>query len=134
LQKSLANERARYEALARSERAIWLTEKLSECVQDGMLVPVSAARRSFSRKKEKARRKVASVGAAAPKTITRHQDPLGLLEVAADLRRKGWVALELLGSLGVLGGLALWLSKHYYHIQAFEWVVAEWTRFWYGER
>ncbi len=41
LQKSLANERAQYEALARSERAFWLTEKLNECVQDGMLVPVS---------------------------------------------------------------------------------------------
>ncbi len=135
LQKSLANERAQYETLARSERAFWLTEKLNECVQDGMLVPISQAgpdrKKGVERLREKIRRKMGS--AASGKTVA-HQDPLGLLEVAADLRRKGLLALELLGSLGVLGGLALWASKHYWHFQAYEWVLGEWERFWTGGR
>ena len=66
------------------------------------------------------------------------QDPLGLLEVADELRRKGLVALEVLGSLGVLGGLALWVTRHYLHLQQplqpYGWVVGEWERFWYGLR
>ncbi|KAJ9155098.1 p-loop containing nucleoside triphosphate hydrolase [Pleurostoma richardsiae] len=139
LQRSLANERARYEALARSERAIWLTEKLNDCVLDGTLVAVepldSTRDRSVSRIREKIRRKLAGErdpsGGVGP---MRHHDPLGLLEVAADLKAKGWVALEVVGSLGVLGGLALWMAKHYWHIQAYEWVIGEWYKFWYGER
>ena len=42
LQKSLQNERTRYEAIARGERAVWLTEKLDECVKDGALVPIKS--------------------------------------------------------------------------------------------
>jgi hypothetical protein len=57
------------------------------------------------------------------------QDPLGLLEVANELRYKGLIALEVLGSLGVLGGLALWVTRHYLHGQG-----GEWERFWYGAR
>ncbi|ODH36230.1 hypothetical protein ACO22_02836 [Paracoccidioides brasiliensis] len=41
LQQSLQNERERYETLARSERAVWLAERLGECVVDGTLVPIS---------------------------------------------------------------------------------------------
>ena len=134
LQKSLANERAQYEALARSERAFWLTEKLNECVQDGMLVPVprtgSGRSRSVDRLRDKIRRKMAQ---GSGRTM-QHQDPLGLLEVAADLQRKSLLALELLGSLGVLGGLALWLSRNYWHLQAYEWALGEWERIWGGGR
>ncbi|KAF8471794.1 Septin-domain-containing protein [Kalaharituber pfeilii] len=43
LQKSLRAERERYERLAKGERAIWLTERLNECVLDGQLVSVSTA-------------------------------------------------------------------------------------------
>lgn len=57
------------------------------------------------------------------------QDPLGLLEVANELRYRGLIALEVLGSLGVLGGLALWVTRHYLHGQG-----GEWERFWYGAR
>ncbi|KAH8894765.1 hypothetical protein GQ53DRAFT_682273 [Thozetella sp. PMI_491] len=135
LQKSLANERAQYESLATSERAIWLTERLNECVLDGQLVPASRARRgrraSVEMLREKIRRKL---GESASTTTAAHQDPLGLLEVAADLRHKGLLALELLSSLGVLGGLALWVSKHYWHFQAYEWILGEWEKFWGGGR
>jgi len=57
-----------------------------------------------------------------------------LLEVAADLRAKSWLALEVLGSLSVIGGLAFWMSKHYWHLQAYEWAISEWGKLWYGDR
>jgi hypothetical protein len=140
LQKSLANERAQYAALARGERAVWLTEKLNECVQEGTLVPLSGRGRgrSLSNEKlgERIRRKLRADAAAIGRgnvdgqVGVSHQDPLGLLQVAAELRRKSLVALEVLGSLGLLGGLMVWASKHYWHLQAYEWVVGEWDRFW----
>lgn len=134
LQKSLDKERAGYERLARGDRAVWLTERLNECVQDGTLVPVSGRGNSASRSDGKSRRhRGGPVRSMATKSM-QHQDPLGLLEVAADLRRKGLVALEVLGSLSVIGGLALWISRHYWHFQPYEWVAAEWDKFWSGGR
>ncbi|KAK0711510.1 hypothetical protein B0H67DRAFT_585563 [Lasiosphaeris hirsuta] len=127
LQKSIANERAQYAALVRGERAVWLTEKLNECIHDGTLVPVSSTRtsrttgqraeylRQFRRQEQQGKDR-------------QHEDPLGLLEVAADLRYKGLVALEVLGSLGVLGGLVVWVSKHYLQVQAYEFWEKAWGR------
>jgi len=43
LQRSLRSERERYERLAKGERAIWLTERLNECIKDGQLIPMSSA-------------------------------------------------------------------------------------------
>lgn len=138
LQKSLANERARYEALARGERAVWLTERLNECVRDGTLVPVSSGqqdRRRGGEKRAARRRKLtaADVAGLAAQGGT-HQDPLGLLEVVADLRKKGLVVLEVLGGMGVLGGAAVWLCRHYGQGSAYQWMVGEWERFWAGVR
>ncbi|KAK3322563.1 hypothetical protein B0H66DRAFT_515109 [Apodospora peruviana] len=151
LQKSLANERAQYEAVARGDRAIWLTEKLNECVQDGTLVAVrgscSPSRREDASNRLRYRAATQAqardgVGAltrgwsggserrqaslVATTTTEQHQDPLGLLQVAADLRYKGILALEVLGSLGVLGGLALWMTR----LQPYDWIVGEWDRIW----
>jgi len=133
LQRSLANERARFEALARSERAVWLTERLNEVVQDGMLVPTSRRSRSSSGPQEYVHHRPAGRRRTSVKTL-QHQDPLGLLEVAADLKARSWLALEVLGGLGVIGGLAFWMTRQYGHSQAYEWVVNEWGKFWYGER
>ncbi|KAM7191399.1 hypothetical protein V8F20_009326 [Naviculisporaceae sp. PSN 640] len=186
LQKSLAKERAQYESTARAERAIWLTEKISECVQDGTLVPVSGER-SVSRQRKRSpapgsprrgggtsseeRRRTTGTNniygwnddgqsrsrssngrgtgvrwrgnssSSSPSGSSRrtrnstrrqqrHEDPLGLLQVAADLRYSGIVALEVLGGLGVLGGLALWLSRQLFSSQLVEKTAVEWERFW----
>ncbi|KAM7219843.1 hypothetical protein V8F06_004698 [Rhypophila decipiens] len=150
LQKSLAKERAEIETIARGERAIWLAEKLNECVQDGTLVPASGRNQSSSRRNgtdvwrssthtsSRRRRpggeRVSSSSSAtstssASQTGAEHQDPLGLLQVAADLRYKSIVALEVLGSLGVLGGLALWISRQLFQFQGVERVAGEWERF-----
>ncbi|KAK4180053.1 hypothetical protein QBC36DRAFT_375445 [Triangularia setosa] len=159
LQKSIASERAQYLALARGDRALWLTERLNECIQEGSLVPVNSRQhtqrhrgRSGSDGLESQRRNVRSsphysrqqVRQLHRENMRKHQhenkfaqqnsnhDPLGLLEVAADLRRKGLVVLEVLGSIGVLGGLAVWVVDRWVHVQAWGWVWGELERCWYG--
>ena len=185
LQRSLAKEREQFAALARGERALWLAERIGECVREGSLVVAEGLRAantttpevggvvaSVSGGRREVRGRGASASAEGWRTRTRlaqqqsqqyaakhhhrrsqqrqrecaaaaaaaaqqhRQDPLGLLEVADELRRKGLVALEVLGSLGVLGGLALWVTRHYLHVHElpYGWVVGEWERFWYGGR
>ncbi|KAL2287759.1 hypothetical protein FJTKL_05108 [Diaporthe vaccinii] len=131
LQRSLANERARYDALARGERAIWLTEKLHECVQDGELVPFAGRDRSDSRLGEKTRRR-SGRGRCHSTSTTQSQDPLGLLRVAARVKANGWIALEVLGGVGILGGAAVWLTGQEW--PAIEWAVDQWSAFWSGDR
>ena len=112
LQRSLASERAKFEMLALGEQEMRLAGRLNEYGEDGTLVPLH----ELSRGKRSSRSGQAA-GRHHPKTrlsrrTQHHQDPLGLLQVYADLKIRGWMALELLGSLGVLGGLAFWLSKN----------------------
>jgi hypothetical protein len=112
LQRSLQNERARFENVARSERAVWLTERLGECVQDGTLVPLSEARK---------RDDEISVGLAKTEDYSRRNhklaegidrhDPLGLLQLNAEMRRRGWLTVRLLSGVGIIGGLAFWVVR-----------------------
>jgi hypothetical protein len=122
LQRSLQNERARFDALARSERAVWLTERLGECVQDGTIVPLSQARQQQYQIQD------AWAGALVKQSgstyITHRErekevrsrgvdvrDPLGLLRMNEELKRKGWIALQVVSSFGIIGGLALWVTR-----------------------
>ncbi|BDD59170.1 hypothetical protein MPDQ_001962 [Monascus purpureus] len=118
LQRSLQNERERYAALAQGERAIWLTERLSECVIDGTLVPItqtpgfcgphgsaekaadSVLVRTYSGRQVECR-----VSSFSP------HDPLGVVRWADDLNRRGWAIVQIVSSFGVVGGLALLLAK-----------------------
>jgi hypothetical protein len=113
LQRNLQNERARFETLARGERAVWLTERLGECVQDGTIIPVALARQQsqFSAssgalvKQDTYSRKTRTGTSMDP------HDPLGLLQLNADMKRRGWITLQVVSSVGIIGGLALWISK-----------------------
>ncbi|CAK7231316.1 hypothetical protein SCUCBS95973_007871 [Sporothrix curviconia] len=153
LQRNLDSERARYETLARNERAVWLTERLGECVLDGTIVAVPPAARDFQRQQQqqqqgtspsktpKKKKKGAWSSAASSsskvslsRSAFSHEDPLGLLEVTAGLRARGVLVLEVLGSISVLGGMALWMVRHNFHLQVYEWVAGEWTKLWNGER
>ncbi|KAK3340127.1 Septin-domain-containing protein [Neurospora tetraspora] len=172
LQKSLANERAQYEALARNKRAVWLTEKIGECVVDGTLVPISSTSssrssrdRSGSNRSLSTRRRRGDTWQSIDrqqqqqemglfgfgyhhqghhyrqhqhqhqhqqhrqKQRQRETDPLGLMEIADELMYKSLIALEVLGSLGVLGGLAIWMGRTM-QLQPLEWFVGEWNRVW----
>jgi hypothetical protein len=127
LQRSLQNERERYTALARGDRALWLTDRLNECVTDGSLVPVTQPPGFFGlhRLSEKAAA-AAGVGGGnggllirAPngREVEYHitqlspHDPLGVVRWTEDLQRRGWTIVRIVGSFGIVGGLALWLAK-----------------------
>ncbi|PKY03958.1 hypothetical protein P168DRAFT_172118 [Aspergillus campestris IBT 28561] len=125
LQRSLQNERERYAALARGDRAVWLTERLGECVVDGSLVPItqipgysdlgspstaekttpSAARRSLLARRHSGPKTEYHVAPISP------HDPLGLIRWSEDLKRRGWTIVQIVGSFGVVGGLAVWLAQ-----------------------
>jgi len=119
LQRSLANERARFEALARGDRAVWLTERLNECVQDGTLVPTSSASQSpnalATQSKSKSRNRTSGTYTRRSNNslpLDRH-DPLGLIQFNADVWQSSWAALRIVGGFGVLGGLAFWFVRNW---------------------
>lgn len=112
LQRSLQNERRRYEGLVREERIAWLTERLDECTTEGTLIPIG---RASDYQKENGiltvqcpdghhlRYRIASNMST--------QDPLGLIRWNEDLKRRGWMVLQVVGGVSVVGGLAIWLAK-----------------------
>ncbi|KAL4886350.1 hypothetical protein BJY04DRAFT_101099 [Aspergillus karnatakaensis] len=118
LQQSLQNERERYVALAKGDRAVWLTERLGECVIDGTLVPVAqppalCGLRVPSDKLNKAVLVRTQNGESVEYHITNISplDPLGVVRWSEDLKQRGWAMVQIVGSFGVVGGLALWLAK-----------------------
>ncbi|RAL60721.1 hypothetical protein DID88_009827 [Monilinia fructigena] len=127
LQRSLQNERARFEALARNERAVWLTERLGECVQDGTLIPVSQARQT---QRSSDAGVLVKRGSFSPKAssgaILNTHDPLGILEFNEDVKRRGIIALQLVSSFGIIGGLAIWINRSWQPSGASIWGL-DWT-------
>lgn len=122
LQRSLAAEKDQCLAMPRScdvpdlrDRAVIST---SGPDRNGHVQQRRAQRSDSGRVKQK----------PAKRTVIK-QDPLGLLQVSADLKASSWVALELLGSLGLLSGLALWFSRHHWHSDPVL-LVDDWARVW----
>lgn len=141
LQRSLQNERTRYEALARSERAVWLTERLGECVQDGTIVPISRARKDdpafdqgsgiLVRQEKYSRRR--DMPQDMRDMLDRH-DPLGLLIMNENFKRKGWAILKVLSGVGILGGIAYWVSRTWHAASTVDgtfygFTIADWVEF-----
>ncbi|KAG9230493.1 Septin-domain-containing protein [Amylocarpus encephaloides] len=112
LQRSLQNERARFDALARNERAVWLTERLGECVQDGSIIPLSEARKQDDGYSSALVKRCLYAGDIHNGLggIDR-RDPLGLLQMSAEMRRTSWAVAKLLSGVGILGGLSFWVAK-----------------------
>ncbi|KAH7360393.1 Septin-domain-containing protein [Rhexocercosporidium sp. MPI-PUGE-AT-0058] len=117
LQRSIQNERARFEALARNERAVWLTERLGECVSDGTIVPISQARKNDPAY-DATSGALVKQGTYSRRRATRDvrdgvdkHDPLGLLMLNEELKRKGWVVFKVVSSFGILGGFAYWITR-----------------------
>ncbi|KAI5808518.1 Septin-domain-containing protein, partial [Peziza echinospora] len=109
LQRSLRAERERYERLAKGERAIWLTERLNECVIDGQLVPASMAL-------TKAKTENSVLGRAQVKSSEEWgnfslKDPLGILGTLQKLS-KGAPLLGYGGSILAVA-TALWALRNY---------------------
>lgn len=108
LQKCLQNERTRYEAISRGERAVWLTQRLRECVDDGSLVPIRGLSVDGQSDKETILTKSHT---SATYGYVNSRDPIGLLKWSEALRKRGWIAFQVVGGFGVLGAMAIWIVK-----------------------
>lgn len=101
IQRSLKAERDRYERLARGERAIWLTERLGECIADGQLVPAAT-----------------SLGKSSASSLQdagrmNSRDPLGILALNEIIRRKAVVLLRIAGYGGIVGFVGVWVLRNW---------------------
>ncbi|KAK5310364.1 hypothetical protein LTR70_009537 [Exophiala xenobiotica] len=110
LQLSLQREREKYENIARSERALWLVERMGEEIRDGQLVPVAEIHDAEVAGRPRGKRK--KLFRDGSMTYQVH-DPLGLLKWQDLMRAQTWLALQVVGSFGVIGGLALWVTKQW---------------------
>ncbi|KAI9839113.1 MAG: hypothetical protein M1819_003106 [Sarea resinae] len=114
LRRSLQNERERFEALARGERAVWLTERLGQCVIDGTLLPSSSVQ-NMSLTKQAPCDVNADYAYVHKRAATplNPKDPLGLIQWNDALKRRGWIVVEVMSSFGIIGGLAMWLARNW---------------------
>ena len=116
LQRSLRNERARCEALVRGQRAIWLTERIGDCIADGTLVPVqesAVTARPSPEKYAMALRPPSAGGSSAHYGLPNLADPLGIIRWNDAMKKRGWLAFQVVGSFGVLGAIAVWVARNW---------------------
>ena len=121
LQLSLQRERERYEKLVRGERATWLLEKMSEEVRDGQVMAVDNSGALIKWVSGEPAERYQAAGYVT-------HDPLGLLRWNETLKTRGWLAVQVVGSVGVIGGLALWVAKTW----GFTSSLHEWAEGWSG--
>jgi len=124
LQLSLQRERERYERLARGERAVWLVERMGEEVRDGRVTAPNNSQ-ALVCKGEKL-----IVGYGEIPSYQMH-DPLGLLRLQDSMRARGWIALQIVGGFGMVGGLALWIAKTWGLSAINDWAQG-WHMPWFG--
>ena len=106
LQRSLRNERDRFEELQRNDRAKWLLERVGEEVSRGSIVasPGGSPRAEWAvvrrgdEKHEKAGQRYSTAGVDS-------RDPLGLCNLSDQVRQKGFVLVKVLGGVSVLGAV-----------------------------
>ncbi|KAK6536950.1 hypothetical protein TWF281_001157 [Arthrobotrys megalospora] len=116
LQKSIKSEKERFERLAKGDRAIWLTERLGECVIDGSLVPVDRTGKMLV--------KTNNGEAMALEPIIRfgkggmtvggldRRDPIGWLRLNQQVRRGAYLLVQVTGTAGVVGVVAVFVVKY----------------------
>ena len=106
LQRSLQNERIRYEAMARGEQAAWLNERLDDT---DSLDPL--AKDSALIKKPDRRYHPRAPAPAYQYGLADADDPLGLLRWNEIMRQRGWLALQVAGGFGILGAVVVWAAR-----------------------
>ncbi|KAL9041702.1 MAG: hypothetical protein Q9214_004016 [Letrouitia sp. 1 TL-2023] len=109
LQNSLRDERNKFEQLQHSERATWLSEKLAEHGRAGLCSPTLRSESSSPRRGSLLRSELGCTSTVVG--LSGISDPLGLLRWNEALKRRGWMALQVVGSFGVLGAIAVWVTK-----------------------
>ena len=106
LQRSLQNERARYETLAKGDRANWLHEKLEEVAEEDSSSHISTSIKDPGRRHYRRQS-----GLPYQSSFVDRDDPLGLLQWNDFIKERGWVALQVAGSFGILGAVAVWVAR-----------------------
>lgn len=109
LQRSLRNERERFEELQRAERARWLLERVGEEVKDGNIV-TNAGTNSRSDWTVARRGNVKALDGAARYGRLGSldaRDPLGLCDFSDELRKRGLILVKVLGGVSVLGAVVV---------------------------
>ncbi|OCK77166.1 hypothetical protein K432DRAFT_127530 [Lepidopterella palustris CBS 459.81] len=114
LQRSLRNEKERYEELKRGERARWLLERVGEEVKNGNIIssPTPSGRADWAVIRHGSGKGAGGAGqryGRAGKVDSR--DPLGLCELSDGVRRRGVVVLKVLGGMGVLGAVVVAVAR-----------------------
>ena len=127
LQLSLQRERERYERIARDERAVWLIERMGEEVRGGQVVTLDPGNAAMLQQEQMEKGRSLDFG------IT-HQmhDPLGLLQWRESMRTRGWIALQVMGSFGVVGSLAFLLAKSWGLTNTLNEWAQDWNQHWFG--
>lgn len=139
LQRSLQAERERYQRLARGERAIWLTERLGECVIDGSIVPIQTTTNSnnsrdsststdrsvslhrsgqqFRQRQRGGRRGGGQQAQLQQGRLTEidyehsRRDPLGLLRLSDGVKSKAYMLFQVAGVGGLAGVIGVLLVR-----------------------
>ncbi|RVD87734.1 uncharacterized protein DFL_001946 [Arthrobotrys flagrans] len=116
LQKSIKSEKERFERLAKGDRAIWLTEKLGECVIDGSLVPVDRTGKMLVKTNSGETMSVEPIirfgkGGMAVGGLDR-RDPIGWLRLNQQARRGAYLLVQITGTAGVVGVVAVFVVKY----------------------
>ncbi|KAF2271036.1 hypothetical protein CC78DRAFT_527985 [Lojkania enalia] len=111
LQRSLRNERDRFEELQRSERAKWLLERVGEEVREGNIIPSPAGSHRADWaivRHNKSSKEMSGVGQRYGKAKRLDsRDPLGLCDFSDEMRRRGFVVVKVLGGMSVLGAVVV---------------------------
>jgi septin family protein len=115
LQRSLQNERDKYEVIARGQQQAWLTEKLTECMNEKGLVPTAIGQDMVLATRTGSKKQSPSGTVNKPYLYPKidPRDPMGLLEWTEMVRKRGWLVVQILGSFGVVGGVAIWIMNNW---------------------
>ena len=111
LQRSLRNEREQYEALAHGERANWLSRRLGECVNDNALVHIQKSVPATGEELSQSTSKSEFLRFSSSRGLLDSSDPLGLVRWKEAMRRRGWIAFQIVGGFGVVGAVAVWMAR-----------------------
>ncbi|KAL5413904.1 hypothetical protein PMIN06_001519 [Paraphaeosphaeria minitans] len=116
LQRSLRNEKDRYEELQRNERAKWLLERVGEEVASGSIVasPGGSPRADWAvvecgTDKESLPRHGSPMHSRSGNVDSR--DPLGLCDFSDEVRKRGFVLMKVLGGVSMLGAVMVTVVK-----------------------
>lgn len=118
MRRSIQNERERYVDLIKGERAAWLYERIGECILDSSVIPLSQTSGLKSLEAPLCGETgILTIRGSDGRYLNYQiinanlQDPFGLIWWNEQLKQQGWIIVQLLGGVGVVGGLAWWMAK-----------------------